>query len=173
MSGPTPTRDQVLAALAPLVGLPLSGSHRAVDLRVFKFGRLRPFARGGEVGDYALHVQCAWRLDAADRIITGRRDLIEPLWPGPDFDFDDWDYDSPPNLQDVRMAEVLLAHARRPPVVAAVDADAYGGATLAFDSGVSLRLFPVGTRGEDWRIFRPCSSERHFVIAGGRVEPTG
>jgi hypothetical protein len=31
-------------------------------------------------------------------------------------------------------------------------------------------LFPAGTRGEDWRVFRPDTDDSHFVVAGGRIE---
>ncbi len=53
----------VFKALEPLVGLPLSIARSAADMRVFHFGKVRPAANGkGTVGEYALHIQCPWRL---------------------------------------------------------------------------------------------------------------
>jgi hypothetical protein len=54
-----------------------------------------------------------------------------------------------------------------------VDADEFGGAAISFGEGFVLRLFPAGTRGEDWRLFRPMSGAPHLVISGGAVEPDG
>jgi len=50
------------------------------------------------------------------------------------------------------------------------DADDFGGATISFGQGLVLRIFPAGTRGDDWRLFRPISGLRHFVISGGATK---
>lgn len=72
------------AALAPLVGLPLWASGRAGDLQWFQFGAKHAVvaqsgsAKGTErtVGDYALHVQCAWRIDGEHwRLLQPARDV--------------------------------------------------------------------------------------------------
>jgi hypothetical protein len=67
---------RVQRELERLLGLELSGTHRGADLRVLKFGPLRPAGRG-TVGDLALHVQCPWRIDGSDGVVTGRGDLWE------------------------------------------------------------------------------------------------
>src|SRR5262245_19064288 len=89
------TRTQVIAALSQIVGLPLTAVHRAADMRTFQFGHLRPVDRGS-VGDFALHVNCPWRIEGPDGIITGRLDLWEPLRESVRFD-EKWDYDESPN----------------------------------------------------------------------------
>lgn len=68
MSDETSLRAEVLAALLPLNGLPLVTVRRAADLINFVFGTLHPAARGA-VGDWALHVQCAWRIDGPDGVV--------------------------------------------------------------------------------------------------------
>jgi hypothetical protein len=55
-------------------------------------------------------------------------------------------------------------------VIEAVRADDYGGAAIQFSGGYQLVLFPAGTRGEDWRLFRPGIDEPHFVVVGGGIE---
>src|SRR5262245_12902097 len=162
------TRKQAIAALSQIVGLPLTAARRAANMRTFQFGNLRPVDRGS-VGDFALHVQCPWRIDGPDGIITGFLDLWEPLHDNAPFD-EKWDYDESPNLQDTRI-EQWLAKNSAPPVVKAVDADDFGSAAIVFDQEFVLRLFPAGTRGEDWRLFRPKSDDPHLIISGGAIEP--
>lgn len=55
-------------------------------------------------------------------------------------------------------------------VVMSIDADESGGASISLDQDFMLRIFPAGTRGEDWRFLRPKSGLPHLVISGGTVE---
>jgi hypothetical protein len=41
---------------------------------------------------------------------------------------------------------------------------------ITASGGFRLVLFPAGSCGEDWRLFRPGSEESHFVIAGGKIQ---
>jgi hypothetical protein len=171
-------QEQILTHLQPLVGLQLACTRRAADLRNLQFGPLRA-VEGGTVGEYALHVQCPWRMEGPDGIITGRCDLWEPAEPSTAIDRDGWDYEADENLQDRRLSVLLggydpatrsfvnrTAHL----VVEDVRADGYGGAAIRFSGGYQLVLFPAGTRGEDWRVFRPGTDEPHFVVVGGSIE---
>jgi hypothetical protein len=162
------TRSRVMDALSQIIGLPLTASRRAADMRTFQFGTLRQVDRGS-TGEFALHIQCPWRIDGPDGIVTGRLDLWEPAGDEPKRNIEDWDYEKSPNLQDDRM-ERLLARRGSLMVVTSADADEFGGASITFDDAFVLRLFPAGTRGEDWRFFRPTTSVPHFVIVGGAVE---
>ena len=76
---------------------------------------------------------------------------------------------SRPTLQDARL-KAWLAQNKLSLVVKTVDADEFGGASVSFDHGFLLRLFPAGTRGEDWRLFRPKTDAAHFVVSGGAPE---
>ncbi len=165
---PLSTRQQVLAALSRIIGLPLTAARRAADMRMFHFGELRPVDRGS-VADFALHVQCPWRIEGADGIVTGRSDFWEPMVDGPPFDHA-LDYEKSPNLQDVRL-DSWFADNKQSLVVKRIDADEFGGASLRLDGGFVLRLFPAGTRGEDWRLLGPMTGASHFVVSGGVVEP--
>src|SRR5260370_30724506 len=101
-------KTQIENAIAVLVGKPLWKCTRAADLASFQF-RARSKVSGfrnvtKEVGEYALHVQCAWRIAREDRVIVGSRDLYYPAdfleeeEVPPEFD---WDRD--PNLRDKRL----------------------------------------------------------------------
>lgn len=164
----SPVSQQVIAALSQIIGLPLTAARRAADMRMFQFGTLRPVDRGS-IGDFALHVQCPWRIEGPEGIVTGRLDLWEPLEDNAQFD-ENWDYEKGPNLQDARVDQWLTRHESRL-VVKSVEADEFGGAAISLDQGFVLRLFPAGTRGEDWRLFRPQTDAPHFVVAGGLIEP--
>jgi hypothetical protein len=167
-ANPLSTREQVLSQLAQIVGLPLAAARRAADMRTIQFGKLRPVEEGS-VGDFALHIQCPWRIEGPDGIITGRSDLWKPLEWGPDIDFKTWDYDTSPNVQDMQFKQFLAQHSPAL-IVRSVEADDFGGAVLHFDEGFALRWFPAGSRGEDWRLFRPNMDMPHFVISAGAVE---
>ena len=94
---------KIRTALTALIGLPLAAAYRTVDMRVFHFGTMRPAAPSripslknrprGSVGDYALHVQCPWRFETENEILTGRSDLWEPITQSDDFSYDEWDYE--------------------------------------------------------------------------------
>lgn len=47
--------------------------------------------RTKEVGEYAVHIQCAWRIRHGDRVIVGSRDLYNPPHESDDPDKFDWD----------------------------------------------------------------------------------
>ncbi len=72
--------EQILEHIKPLVGLQLSFARRAADMRNFGFGKIRA-VKNGTVADYALHIQCPWRIESTEGIVTGRLDLWErPNW---------------------------------------------------------------------------------------------
>jgi hypothetical protein len=162
------TRQQANTILSQIVGLPLTAARRAADMRTLQFGSLCPVG-GGSVGDFALHIQCPWRIEGPNGIVTGRLDLWEPVEEDIKIDYETWDYDESPNLQDFRLDQ-LLAQNGLSLVVQSVDTDEFGGANITFDHGFVLRLFPAGTRGEDWRLFEPKTDNPHFVIVEGKIE---
>lgn len=69
--------------------------------------------------------------------------------------------------------EQWLAEHKRALVVKSVDVDEFGGASISLGQDFVLRMFPAGTRGEDWRLFRPNGDLPHLVISGGKVESCG
>ena len=158
--------QQVQKHLDLLKGLRLSESYRAADMRIFHFGVMRP-VNSGVVGEYALHVQCPWRIESAEAIITGRHDLFQPAEETEDFDWKSWDWDGNETLQDKLVADFIREEHR---TIESVTADAHGGARLQLSGGYALVLFPAGSQAEDWRLFRPQEDGEHFVISGGRVE---
>jgi hypothetical protein len=80
-----------------------------------------------------------------------------------------WNDETSPNLQDDRLAD-WLDQSGASLLVQSVDADEYGGASILFPEGHALRVFPAGSTGEDWRLFRPGTEQSHFVVSGGKVK---
>lgn len=172
-------QEHVQLELRKPIGLGLATTSRAANMRGFHLGELRPFP-DREVGEWVLHVQCPWRIEAPDGVLTGWSDLWEPAEQGvvgPELGR--WDYGRDGNLQDLRIAEWLgrgdpragsCLSGRDRPVVLAVRATPFGGAEIDLSDGHRLTLFPAGSVGEDWRLFRPDDDTAHFVVAGGRVD---
>lgn len=175
-SGPVdPARvEEVLAAL---VGLPLWGTNRAVDMQMFDLGARREVAieRGRRrrqrkhVGDYGLHIQCAWRIAGPAGIVVASRDLYTIAGPEPESSRDvDWDWETPgASRRDERLAAWLEAG---PYVVEAVRADALGGFELALAGGHVLAVWPDDSLlDEHWRLLPPSPSIGHFVVTGAGI----
>lgn len=182
--------DQIASQFQPLVGLKLSIARRAGDMRVLHFGPIREVesrllsrrkskSKKGTVGDFALHIQCAWRLEDENGIVTGRTDLWEAAEDNPDIDWDTWDYDKDENLQDKRLGSLLGGYDPETRsfmnhndllVVENFQTDNYGGVTLFLSGGYRLVIFPAGSQGENWRFFRPGTEGNHLVISGGKIE---
>ena len=161
--------NQIEQALDVLVGLPLWAIGRAVDLVWFEFGNRKTVTgwKGveKEVGDYALHVMCAWRITLNDKVVTGRADVFctpeetdEPL--PPDFDWQKG------NRFDRIISEFLQDESRQL-VVQNVSAGDAGSLTFVLEGGYKLDIFPQDSEsGEHWRFFEPGVAESHLVFSG-------
>lgn len=168
-------KDEIERSLSALVGLPLWGSGRAADMEMFAFGERRvvPDRRGEpvEVGQYALHVQCAWRLVEADRIVVASRDYFYSAG-NPDVEPPDFDHDQPgANRRDERIKAFFSHCGEDLPVVQRVEADRVGSLRIAMSRDVTLDVFPNGSlEDEYWRFFTPRSNASHFVVTGRGIK---
>ncbi len=167
--------NDVIEHLKSLVGLNLGYAPRAADMRMFQFGKLTDH-ESKLTGEYALHVQCPWRIEGPDgKIITGRSDLWDPV--DESVDVSTWQYDTSENVQDkniksllgrLREQHGLNSNAAAPLEVESVESSECGDATIRLTGGYKLKLFVSGSRGEAWRIFRPGSDDSHFVVGEDR-----
>jgi hypothetical protein len=168
--------ERIESALAPLVGLSLWASARAADMQSFRFvpPRAERSRRPGEarlVGEAALHVQCSWRLQGPDGIVTASRDRFVPAG-DPYEDPPDWQWDAPgANRCDERLSAWFAAHASDPVEVEAVSADVVGGIRVALRGGFLLEIFPDDSLdAEHWRFLRPAADDPQFVVGGTGIE---
>lgn len=176
-------RERIEQALQALVGMPLWASGRAADLQWFQFGEehevpIRPrseVAGTKVVGEYALHLQCAWRLAGPQGIIVASRDRFVRAGEDPYRDLEDFDWDvQGANRRDERMAAFFQDRAAAPPSVVEAEVDEIGGFRLHLSGGVVLEAFPDDPLpSEHWRLLQPgppYTEERHFVVTGQGIE---
>src|SRR6476619_1471402 len=143
-------------------------------MRSFRFGEITTTDIGGTRSEYSLHVKCPWRLDGPDGIITGRADLWDHI--SGELMPDEWKPQINDNVQDVRIGELLKgfdlethSHINVTDYLAieSVEASDLGDVTIGLSGGYRLTLFPGGSKGEDWRFFRPGVDEPHKVMEAG------
>jgi hypothetical protein len=171
------TEAQIVSKLSAILTLPLAIARDAGNMKNFQFGKIRPHPSGkGTVGDFALHVQCPWRLVTKGVVFTGSADYYEPAVEGEEVNLDD---PRSGNLQRKRLSEVFGAYDAKTRslineadelIVTAVHADGFGGIDLELSGGFNLQIFPNGSRGEHWRFFSPGNDDDHLVVKGGALE---
>jgi hypothetical protein len=132
--------------LRNLVGLPWWGAFRSLNLHCLHFGKpIERSRRDGNletVGEFALHIQCAWRLSQGDKIIVGSADRLTPRGPPSEIP-DDFDCNQPRSTWcDQKLEELLFTHASEPLQVTAFTHQECGWFTLVCNMvanrGVSL-----------------------------------
>lgn len=167
----THIRDRIESTFAPLVGLPLWDHHRVLDLQVFHLGAKRIAVaqfgpRKGQtsiVGEYALHVQCAWRIIEANEIVVGSRDLYSKSSIAAIVSGDDWTWQRD-NLRDER---ITAWFGKRERIIESIRADAIGGFAMTLRGGAVLEVFPDSSANvESWRLLPPNDEAPHFVVVG-------
>jgi hypothetical protein len=169
--------DKVKLNLHKLIGLKMSRTALAGNMRTLQFGNTEARKSGGVVGEYALHIQCSWRLESDAGLITGDDDLYVPFEEIHEQE-EAFDWGKGGSLQEKILREFLkgydentrqIVNSTNLLVVDEIHSDSAGGFCLALSGGYRLLVFPNGTRREAWRLFRPTrdgypSDERHFVV---------
>ena len=168
-------KEKIENILGRLIGLPLTSIGRACALEWFGFGDIIEVIdhRGNKkkVEEYALRIQCTWRLTGSKGIIVASQDRYCPKsgWEENENDFD-WDVQGE-NRCDQLTEKFLEDNKEYPLIVKSVKADRFGGFVLTLENGVSLDAFPdESTNVEHWRFFRPYSESQHFVITSDGIE---
>jgi hypothetical protein len=162
-------KEKIEKELGVLIGLPLVEAGRVADLEWFSFGK--PFeaidSRGNKklVSEFAIHIQCAWRITGLNKIIVASRDRYVPRdgWEGNDEDFE-WDCHGE-NLCDQRIDEFFQKN--KDLKVKLIEADNHGSCRLVLNGGFILEIFPDDSDvKEHWRLFQPYKKSPHFVVTG-------
>lgn len=154
--------------LLRLKGLPLTMACHAGDCTMFDFGLTNPnITRRGIVyfSDYALHVQCGWRLTQGERIVAGYADLFEQSRVG-ESNGDD--------LLTERLAE--LNHMTERLVVRNARITTCFTLTIDFQDNFLLEILPQSSctsqELEFWRLFESVTAGKHIVAYGkGFLDP--
>ncbi len=155
-------------ALANLVGQHWWKANRSLNLHSLQFGGPVPFTgRDGtrvEVGRYALHIQCAWRITDANGVVVGSRDRMTPRG-NPDEVPEGFAWNVPGStLCDEKIEALLQAHAAAPLVVESVEMGRHGAFRLALSMSFALEGFPDDSIDEQWRLLdRGDGDSEHYV----------
>lgn len=163
-----------------LIGHPFWGAGRITNLLTFQFGprQMRTNYRGKsyEVGTYALHVQCAWHLTNAQRILAASGDLGYELrntdeeMSNADGEVYAWPKKES-SLLDERLFHFFQQHKNMPLTVQAVRADDYGGLIIELSENHRLTVFPDTSLEEEcWRFFQLGTDLPHLVVTGQSLE---
>jgi len=159
-------RLQYAAALENLVGKTITRAWHAATLRGFAFGGFD----NDEKAPWSFHIQCSWRIETQNAIITGSEDWFERA--NPELaDDDDWDPGNGGSLQEARLRELFrdpdscgaIANNSALLTCTSFEVDALGSVVIGLTGGFMLRVFPAGSRGEHWRIFLKGDDESHVV----------
>lgn len=166
-------RTPILAAIEPLRGVKLSLATNTGDVRSFYFGEMRPDTKG-VTSEYALHLYCPWRIEAAGRIIVGSADYYCRAEHNTD---PAWEVGMAHGTRQQEILQTLLGGGIDQETGAIINttglflveeiaADGFGGITLSFTGGYQLVVFPSSSQGSEWRLV---TTRRgiHFVVEGG------
>src|SRR5438105_14993093 len=127
------TTERIEAALRVLIGEPLVGEARAANMAMFRFGstheRTNRKGQPATVAEFALHIQCAWRLVGPQGIEFAYHDMYypagDPYKEPPEFM---WDKQSA-NRHDERRTTFFQRVKEQPLFVESLVADNLGGFT--------------------------------------------
>jgi hypothetical protein len=178
-------KQRIEAALAPLLGLPLTDSWRPdvegfEALQRFEFGKQRPVTnRQGEqitFGDYALHIGCPWRVIGQGRILVAYIDLY---WSPDQIEggdaADDFDSYAPGASQRDRAMQRFVERLEEAPVfVESIEADEVGSVRFDLSREYRLEILPMDSLHiEFWRLLDIRTGHKlakHFVVTGQGIE---
>jgi len=157
-------KEKINKYLSGLIGLKLSRQTRAASMQCFQFGNLKEISNTKSIGEFALHIQCAWRFTNEIEIIAGHMDLYNQSNENAEYDENfDWTvYNS--NLRDVKLNK-LLSDFRL--IVISACIDKFGGLEIQLDNKIKLSIFPEESSKADieyWRLIdNKNDKSKHFV----------
>ena len=169
-------REIIETEMDKIIGLKLRYAGRASNLFWLGIGELISITRRGkaeEVAEYALHIQCAWRITNGHKILVASQDFYEPHseWEGDEADFD-WDVQGN-NRFDERIA-AFINDIEEKFIITAIEPDQLGGFKLQLGETYILEVFPNSSDDDEysefWRLFNRDGISEHFVVSGEGVE---
>ncbi|MFX0549460.1 hypothetical protein ACOAKC_08985 [Hathewaya histolytica] len=156
--------------LIKIIGLPLISAGRTCDIIWFGFGKsikVKDIRRGGykEVAEYALHIQCPWRITNISKIIVGSYDKYIPNSKIEYSDEFDWDIQGA-NLCDEQLKTLFELHTSNL-IVKSVELGNCGELKILFSDNYALQIMPdTSTDDEVWRFFQKGEEKEHLVMTG-------
>ncbi|MFO0330374.1 MAG: hypothetical protein ACK514_03420 [Bacteroidota bacterium] len=164
-------KEKIKATLEKIIGLRLTHTTRAANMECLKFGQhfITDKVDGQlNIGEFALHLQCPWRIVNGQKILIGSCDVYEQADQNakydPNFEWDKADV----NLRDKKIKELIEKEIL---TLEKVETDDLGGFELVFNNNFSLSTFPsISLEFEYWRLLDNRSTpNKHFVVGGDGI----
>jgi len=147
--------ENINKIVADLIGLPLTRTTRAANMECLKFGTVYRADKDGNehnVGEFALHLQCPWRLTHEHEMIVGSGDLYQRADETAEYN-ENYDYfEFNENLRDVKLNKLIKD---KTITIISAQADTFGGLEICFDNNITLTVFPnIASKAdnENWRL---------------------
>lgn len=147
--------DEINKMLSDLIGLPLTRTTRAANMECLKFGAVYRTDKDGKInniGEFALHLQCPWRLTNESNIIVGSDDLYQQADETAEYDENYNYHEFNANLRDVKLDQLISKNKLS---IISVTADKFGGLEIYFDNNIKLTVFPdLASKADNeyWRL---------------------
>ncbi|MDC7722602.1 hypothetical protein [Priestia megaterium] len=165
-------REATKSKLDKLVGLNLRYAGRASNLFWLGFGEKILVTRREkkeEVAEYALHIQCSWRIAKGYKIVVGSRDFYSPRT-GLENENEHFEWDIQGNNRFDERIESLIKDINEQMIVERVESDEVGGLKIFLSQGYLLEVFPDTSEDDEysefWRLFNRKEDSPHFVVTG-------
>ena len=169
-------REATKSKLDKLVGLNLRYAGRASNLFWLGFGEKILVTRRGkreEVAEYALHIQCSWRIAKGNKIVVGSRDFYSPRT-GLENENGHFEWDVQGNNRFDERIESIIEDIDENTIVERVDSDEVGGLKIFLSQGYLLEVFPDTSEDDEysefWRLFKRKEDSSHFVVTGNGLK---
>lgn len=153
----TVTRRKARSVLGMATGKPVRSIEIAVDMAMFSIGSIRKSTnRKGEAvmkTEYALHIQCPWRIVRGGRVLFGYRDYLRR---------------SHPLASRDRLDELVKEFLASKPKWGSVQLRRAGSLVVGLTGEQTLEVFPHGTSDEHgsvefWRFLNLAPRSSHLV----------
>jgi hypothetical protein len=156
----------------PLAGKECWGWGRAADLASFQIGQQRTViddkGKTKTVGQFALHIQCPWRIVQGEKLIVASGDLYykpDESAPGSDFNWEPLGA----NRRDINLDRLFAAG--EPLVIRDFRLGCAGFLRIELTKSFCIEIFPDASVDlEHWRLFQPYTDSPHTVARGGSVK---
>ncbi|MCM3796474.1 hypothetical protein [Priestia megaterium] len=169
-------REAIRSQIGKLIGLNLRYAGRASNLFWLGFGEMISVTRRGkteELAEYALNIQCSWRITKDNKILVGSRDFYSPRT-GWNEENDDFDWDVQGNNRFDERIEFFIENAKEHVTVERVEPDEVGGLKIFLSQDYLLEVFPDTSEDDEysefWRFFNRRENSPHFVVTGNGIE---
>ncbi|MHA7098568.1 hypothetical protein [Priestia aryabhattai] len=169
-------REAIRSQIGKLIGLNLRYAGRASNLFWLGFGEMISVTRRGkteELAEYALDIQCSWRITKDNKILVGSRDFYSPRT-GWNEENDDFDWDVQGNNRFDERIDSFIENAKEHVTVERVEPDEIGGLKIFLSQGYLLEVFPDTSEDDEysefWRFFNRRENSPHFVVTGNGIE---